>query len=1096
MDLHDIMILYRNRKLLSGLLMTGIIISLSACSDAFEVYGPEGEKTVVSLLLHTPEMAVRTRADMDAKQACLVNNVWVGIYDAKTGQRKTHLIVEKNETPDEHDPKMLVERIETTSGMSHIAAVANIDNIFGVSTDKPDASLRTVRELLDEADTWEKYRTVSIMQTQSGNVNTPIGALSMSGMYYEQKKEDASDWVEASNMPFYIPAGKNITLPGAVHLRRLMSQMRFNVIEGENIVVTPISWQVHNTPNITYLREQVTNATDDMENSGEGVYYAASGLFHSFEKAKATLANGTVKDCMTFDFWQFDNKHTGLDKTNLGESDYFGVEEYADREREWKADADDNKKTNTGVYKSLCPTSEGDANNKATYVELKAKVEYNVMITQNADGTEVEKVVPAGTTGSVHRIGYSTYTVHLGYCEGSDDVEKSKDFNCRRNTKYTYNLTIEGLNKIKVEAMTDGEPQPGTDGDITDIEEKNIMELDAHYNTFNITLTNKQRKDMKWLIRTPFGNDALGQTIFSEDYKTGGIHAGQKLDDNQFYTWIRFKPTTDANTLRVYKDKGANSDLMTLQDLADPVNHPGIRKRNTGYVNYSTIDDTPLYYTVFVDEYVYEKDLEGKNLPLNGWYNYVNKNPRMVWLVIDKLNTSTDKESMYIKSDYMIMQKSIMTFYNSQASTAIGIEHKNETFGYNLGWSKTAHDNLSSSVNEVNGRYNVWTYLTNAKVAWNDIAKTGTANINGTSVTTTQVCHRDPVSSVQYPLAGEAEEPKGGVTEPLYALKSFTSSSRWPSDKNLNYNPFPSSGELYDIVTACMNRNRDENGDGKIDMSELKWYVPTYNRYVQMVLGRNSIPEPLMDFSITPVYNGNTANGNNSDYNTRFHFTSSDMKNIWAEEGTSSSTWDNGGWERGAWQVRCVRNLGASLSTVQTTDPIDIAYTWKEADRTFEMKYYNTEVLRAGIRGNLGEHDVASFLNQPAYMFEYAKEDCSATNTDATLFSGTSLNSGNDIDKWIEYVNDNSVCGKYSQEADGSDKGTWRVPNQKELIMMMRANLFKNGSGYWASCTREHYDMAAAGGKRRFFVSLPNGMTINSDGAGARHVRCVRDVIK
>ncbi|MBP3511060.1 MAG: hypothetical protein J6K19_03345 [Prevotella sp.] len=1100
MDMHHNEIL----RLLHRRAMTAIAavaaLTMQSCSDMLEgIYGPEGEKTTVTLRIEMPQMAVRTRSDISDADASKVDNVWVGIYDAKTGKRKTALTVTKNEAPGEHNPKLLVERIETTSGMSHIAAVANAGSNFGVMTDDPGAKLRTVASLLKEADTWEKFQRIVIAQTQSGNVNTPIGSLPMSGIYYAEKKADPENWVEANQTPYYIPAGDNITLPGAVHLRRMLSQSRFNVIAGDNITVTPISWQVFNVPDVSYIYEHETNATDDIEDNSDEKYNVPSGLFHQFEKAKAKLSDGTEKDCMTFDFWQMENKHDGLEKTYEDNGDYYGAETYADREREWKAD---DTGANTGVYKSLCSSPEGGTYNNATYVEIKAKVEYYVTI--DAD-SKTETVVEEGTAGAVHRIGYSTYTVHLGYCEGTDESEKARDFNCRRNTKYTYNVTIEGLNKIKVEAETDGEPQPGTDGDITDIKDGSTIELDAHYNSFNIALTYRQRENLKWLVRAPFGDTNDDVTIFSGDYDEGGIYAGQDIPEkyDQFYKWIRFKPTYAKDKLRVYKDNGVtNSDLMTLEDLKDIDKYPGVVRTGSGTkrdpykytaASTSTYRDTPLWYTVFVDEYTYNKDVNGNSLSLaEGWRKYVNKDPRMLWLVVNDLKVSTDKESMYIDSDYLITQNSIMTYYNDNATTAIGIEHTNELFGFSLGWSTTANTNLTPDA--ANGRYNVWQYLDNTDSDWSDISDITTVNnypTTGAAVRFIDACTRDAITgNNQYPLAGEQAE-SGTVTYPVFKPKSFSSDSRWPSSKNLAYNPVSSSSELYEVITACMNRNRDENGDGVIDNSELKWYVPTSSKYTRIILGRNSVKEPLMDFSITPYYTG--YNGA-SDNNSRFHFASSDKKVTWTEEGTSTSSWE-AGWDVGAWQIRCVRNLGVDPSTMIKDDPVSKAYKIDTTNRTFEMTSYNREVLRAGIPGHLNTHDVASYLNQPAYRFEYAEDDCSDKNTDDELFDGYILKE-RDIDTWITYVNDNSVCGKYSQEADGSDKGTWRVPNQKELVMMQQIGLFTEEDTYWMSCTREHYDLKAGDGSRRFFVSLKDNLTVNFSNLTNRRVRCVRDIIR
>lgn len=46
-------------------------------------------------------------------------------------------------------------------------------------------------------------------------------------------------------------------------------------------------------------------------------------------------------------------------------------------------------------------------------------------------------------------------------------------------------------------------------------------------------------------------------------------------------------------------------------------------------------------------------------------------------------------------------------------------------------------------------------------------------------------------------------------------------------------------------IQACMARNRDENNDGKISGSEVKWFLPAINQLVGMFLGAESLPTPL-----------------------------------------------------------------------------------------------------------------------------------------------------------------------------------------------------------------------------------------------------------
>ncbi len=102
-------------------------------------------------------------------------------------------------------------------------------------------------------------------------------------------------------------------------------------------------------------------------------------------------------------------------------------------------------------------------------------------------------------------------------------------------------------------------------------------------------------------------------------------------------------------------------------------------------------------------------------------------------------------------------------------------------------------------------------------------------------------------------------------------------------------------------------------------------------------------------------------------------------------------------------------------------------------------------------------------------------------------------------DRWKEACDNNYICGGYAQETDGSDRGKWRVPNQKELVMMRREGILTgtdNEDG-WLSCTQEHFDAYKNGNgttlTRRFFVFYPNRGTINDKDVPRYRVRCVRD---
>ena len=71
------------------------------------------------------------------------------------------------------------------------------------------------------------------------------------------------------------------------------------------------------------------------------------------------------------------------------------------------------------------------------------------------------------------------YTIHLGDFSTSGSYG---DFSVKRNTSYTYNVSVTGVNNIIVEATTDDEKQPGAEGEIYD--NTNTLytyNLDAHY---------------------------------------------------------------------------------------------------------------------------------------------------------------------------------------------------------------------------------------------------------------------------------------------------------------------------------------------------------------------------------------------------------------------------------------------------------------------------------------------------------------------------------------------------------------------------------------------------------------------------------------
>ena len=48
-----------------------------------------------------------------------------------------------------------------------------------------------------------------------------------------------------------------------------------------------------------------------------------------------------------------------------------------------------------------------------------------------------------------------------------------------------------------------------------------------------------------------------------------------------------------------------------------------------------------------------------------------------------------------------------------------------------------------------------------------------------------------------------------------------------------------------DVYRACMSRNRDENGNGRIDADEVKWYLATVDQYKGLWIGEDLLPPAI-----------------------------------------------------------------------------------------------------------------------------------------------------------------------------------------------------------------------------------------------------------
>jgi hypothetical protein len=898
-------------------------------------------------------------------------------------------------------------------------------------------------EKLNAADSYDKLKEICVLRPDANDVNVYATSLTMSGWY----AADGESYNDPDNIPTVTIAPGENNLTGAINLRRVLSYNKFNIFAGQYVTMTLNSWKVCNVPAGSSIIEQSGNAADS---------YTGSASFYNTSKEDRMFTETTVdgKDGKYFEFYQMENKHTGLDYAADGD-DHVGINPdatdwYNEREREFKEN-----NLNTGVFRSLVKADKSNKiNNNASYVVLNADLDYYVAAPADGvtdwDPTTAEPIDPSSTVKKIHRTANINYTIHLGYCEGKENgvvtLNTAKDFNCRRNSYYTYNVTINGVKNVVVEAHGSDEPQPGTDGWVRD-DTGTYQRLDSHYCEFNISLTDAERNSLGYRITSPYA----GKYYYYYRSPDGDLEKTEGMNPD-LYSWIKFYPTSEEGVLAEYnggygkntvKDgKTDGTKLWTFDDLCKP---------NVKDSPYEAESDGKKWYTVFIDEYVYTFDDQGG--VESSWPNYVNQDDRIAEFII-KSATSKDTESTYSYNKYAFAQKSIQSYYAS-GTTAIGIEHTDETYCLNMkweylydgyGWPNYSGERTTEYYNLENGRYNLYHYL-DAKKAnkWANVAQ------------------QTVPASVQ---AGDNGE---GCVHPAASYPVFMSGNVTTGQPSKA--PTPDDNNVYYANSICMNRNRDLNGDGEITPDEIRWFNPTSSQYIQLAIGQSELPDPLIRFT---DYGDDYFIPAMTKYKQEragtyiFHYITSDYQYYWAEQlcATGDNVWS--GWSpqlSQAYTVRCARNLGSNPSNTPTVSgtEIDPAINYDSNTLIFTQTHFSDAVLRGYNKGGIAPNDYSEASARPYKKFEVAKTYCTNISDEYIGFgSNGTVNFGSNGDyytrtmAWQNSLNKNGICGQYTQSADKSDKGTWRAPNASEMGIMWIAGILQN-TGYFWSCSHDYF---------------------------------------
>lgn len=264
-----------------------------------------------------------------------------------------------------------------------------------------------------------------------------------------------------------------------------------------------------------------------------------------------------------------------------------------------------------------------------------------------------------------------TYTIHLG-----DFANDATDFNVKRNHWYNYTVTVSGVNKIVVEAesekMDDNGFQHGAEGTVVNLEgSKMVYTLDAHYEQallkLDLTALPTGDDDVVLVVSTPFmSEENKGKMITWSMIEAADF--GQKFDTE----WVEFYPS---NALCVYP--AGNANLMKTVDFLKYIK----QQAQNGVKELSVV--------AFINEYYYDEN------PLTGgttkWPEFVNKEDRIM-RILQEPSISADGHSISTKALCAFTQRSIRTVFNTNAEgRPFGIETYDETGAIGAYSSLTAY---------------------------------------------------------------------------------------------------------------------------------------------------------------------------------------------------------------------------------------------------------------------------------------------------------------------------------------------------------------------------------------------------------------------
>lgn len=856
---------------------------------------------------------------------------------------------------------------------------------------------------------------------------------------------------------------------------------------GHTVTFVPSTYRVYNVPKKTLLVKQSLDA------SGAGSYAVDSLADEEFLTSATANVPAVSGGSYTFTFYMPENVQAEVAKNADG-----GNMSYVDREK-W-----------TGDPGSL------PQNKKWTNAP-----KHSTFVVVSGVYTETNGTTPI-YTGNV------SYTVHLGdFSTGKGATGSYGNFSVERNYSYTYNMKVEGVEKIKVEATKGDEEQPGAEGSIYDAQtcvynylldshfEQGYMQYDlsaiagaVNAGFANVTPNEEEIDDaissnLILVVQSPFMNkaeDGVPGRGSLEPYKTyadavrglsgqdaiaaAAAAKAAAMDDhtNGFdYKWVEFWPQTDTTIAdypgtptwgHSYVSGSTTTESGYLLDAYDLIVAMGkvvkkiyLNRYQSGTNTISTGDRAESGITITQDQGKYVARFTAF---VNEYYYY--KNP----LTGDALTSWGPLVNKSAREMIVAMSTNVSADGNSsysQIHSYISQLSMQTFYNPNAGLNAFGLETYNETPLDMDFSTNV-TNLDDSDGRTNQVKliSNGASSLSGNQLWSTYISMND----------------NGWV-------------STTPAERAKRKLPNAYKSGYYDAAYACLSRNRDLNGNGYIDDNEVRWYLASLNEYIRIGIGTNVLSNSAQ------LYMGDKMAMEHDKYPDSYigdgalYFTSSSSKKrvFWAvERGAYSDVGnENGQPKHTNLPIRCVRVLpdGKTKKLTEISGVVAASTMEKRTDKSgltvlkFKGRLVD-ELYRQRVVDALDKHNEDDDAN--AYYEGIYVYDSYLSNTyqlgDILGLGTFRKQTGTDWRGDPIYT-----TYRFDDTMKNPCPAGWRVPSLVELSAMNAAGLLTK---YDTACCTQFSNQSVRYGFARniSFIFCPGSGV--SDVKNNYYIRCVKDV--